>query len=859
MAKIPFKVSARTALLIGRENVATAKGALIELVKNCYDADSPVSLIHFDNNYSELFPTISSEYVEDIISKGISLDNILEVYEYRSNAYFFKEEDLNANNKEQFEKKKSVFKKLLNKLNAIYVLDFGEGMTKSIIENYWMTIGTDNKLSNIWTKNNRIKAGAKGIGRFALDRLGSSCEMITFYNPKDRELLAEEKDGLGYRWIVDWEDFEVPSKTIGDINAELQEIVNSSFVSEVYQNTDDRLSKLLVSFQNRQYGTLLKITNLRDFWTDDAVNQVFSDLEVLIPPKETEDFQVVVSSALHPSKYGEVLNSICDDFDYKLVAKADANQTVKITIYRREYDVESIPDVFFEREEMSSKEQFQKATFLKGRWEKETTFSALVAGFALVDAENHFRNIGPFEFSFYYLKRGYTSADATRFFYRKFFSNFRKDWLRKFGGIKLFRDNFRVRPYGETNDVAFDWLGLGSRKAASPAGVAKSEGGYRVEPENVAGAIKISRLTNLNFEDKSSREGLQENNTFKVFKLLIASIIKVLEEDRSYIARQLVAFDYDINGRQRELEEAEKLANKIIERARENKSNESESSAKEKPSEESSTNTALAHLIEAKNEKIERLEEEQKLLRGLASSGIVSAAFGHDLSKLSDNLENRVEKLLSLISDKINEDEYIDSEKRKNPFEQLRRMKNQDLKIRNWLNFSLGFTKKDKRKRKQLFLTRYFKEFKLDWTPAMEERAINLQIDTSAELELRVFEIDFDSIFSNLLVNSIDAFISSKLPDKREIFINCCGTINEIIIDYRDTGPGLNKDIENPETIFQPLFTTKLSSSGDEIGTGLGMWIVKSVVEENDGAIKLLYPEKGFGLRITFPIKYKAV
>lgn len=39
--KIPFKVSARTARLIGRENVATAKGAIIELVKNGYDADSP--------------------------------------------------------------------------------------------------------------------------------------------------------------------------------------------------------------------------------------------------------------------------------------------------------------------------------------------------------------------------------------------------------------------------------------------------------------------------------------------------------------------------------------------------------------------------------------------------------------------------------------------------------------------------------------------------------------------------------------------------------------------------------------------------------------------------------------------------
>ena len=34
MAKIPFKVSARTARLIDRENIASSKGAIIELVKN---------------------------------------------------------------------------------------------------------------------------------------------------------------------------------------------------------------------------------------------------------------------------------------------------------------------------------------------------------------------------------------------------------------------------------------------------------------------------------------------------------------------------------------------------------------------------------------------------------------------------------------------------------------------------------------------------------------------------------------------------------------------------------------------------------------------------------------------------------
>ena len=51
MAKISFDVTARTARLIGQENFASADGAIIELVKNCYDADAKNAVIIFDFLY----------------------------------------------------------------------------------------------------------------------------------------------------------------------------------------------------------------------------------------------------------------------------------------------------------------------------------------------------------------------------------------------------------------------------------------------------------------------------------------------------------------------------------------------------------------------------------------------------------------------------------------------------------------------------------------------------------------------------------------------------------------------------------------------------------------------------------------
>jgi signal transduction histidine kinase len=859
--KIPFKVSARTARLIGRENIATAKGAIIELVKNGYDADSPISIVFFDNRYSILHTDLTESLFNELVDKGIEENLLLSVYEYNVDCYKIK----NAIDNDILKDLKSK----LSPLSSLYIVDAGEGMTQKIIRDNWMTIGTDNKAHNYFTKTGRVKAGAKGIGRFALDKLGSKAEMLTFFNPDNHEADIDEDNQptsyIGYKWTVNWEDFEGEFKTIENVAADLTGLQNSSLSAHLTQTLPEHILDKIPEIKNLEYGTILKITDLRDYWDNYYVEQVYSDLEVLVPPRETNEFSIYLFSSLNPTDYGEVLGSICDDFDYKIIARADDQQNVEIKVIRNEYDISSIPVEFFLRPAMNAS-PYTRNDFIKGYWETKKTFSQLLPGYSEVDSDKTFNDIGLFEFSFYYMKKTYTTPDAERFFYRSISSSARKDWLQKFGGIKLFRDNFRVRPYGEIKDVAFDWLGLGNRKAASPAGIAKKDGRYRVEPENVAGAIKISRLTNVNFEDKSSREGLQENKTFQIFKELIASIINIFESDRSYIAREMNDYDDERYSDIRSRQEAEDIARKILEQSREKKNSERNKDTSNKGNTSSSNASddlkdqqlaIIAELNEKKDEEIERLKEEQKVLRGLASSGIVLASFSHDLSKLNSRLESRFERLKKLISEKINEVEYVDVENRKNPFHLMQNMREQDLKLKSWLAFSLGAARKDKRKRKQIFLKKYFSDFKVDWLSVLEDRGVNLDISNIEDLDMRIFEIDFDSIFNNLLVNTIDAFNSSA-NSIRSIIISVSSTQREIVINYSDNGPGLSKDIDNPEKIFEPLFTTKRNPhSGEEEGTGLGMWLVKSIVEENDGNTKLLYPECGFGIRMSFPVKYK--
>lgn len=863
--KIPFKVSARTARLIGRENIATSKGAIIELVKNGYDADSKLCVVFFDNFYSTVHNEISLDHYSHLIKEGVPQDLMENIYEKNDESFQIKE----MVSEETYLK----LKLLISKLSSLYIIDAGEGMTQNIIRNNWMTIGTDNKAYDYFTKTGRVKAGAKGIGRFALDKLGSKCEMITIFNPRyheqDIDEYGEETDFNGYKWIVNWEDFEGDFKTIENVNAELFGIQNASLKDYLDRILPLNLLSQIKTNEDFRYGTVLKITELRDNWEDFYVEQVFSDLEVLVPPKESGGFDIYLFSSLNPQKYGEIFGSVCDDFDYKIIAKADDNQNVNIQIIRNEYDIDLIPLDLFKRPNMT-KQPYLQEDFHRGSWVVDRTFSQLMPGFAAKDEDKVFNDIGIFEFTFYFLKKAYSTPDANRFFYKKFQANNRKDWLDKFGGIKLFRDNFRVRPYGEVKDVAFDWLGLGNRKANSPAGVAKEGGGYRVEPENVAGAIKISRLTNVNFEDKSSREGLQDNKTFQIFKQLLASIINIFEEDRSYIAREMAMYDNIKYGPERDKKAAEELTRKILEERRRKKiqqeTDDKENQGGEKKQESANAEEEknekekeiLASRIESQEEEIEKLKEEQKVLRGLASSGIVLASFSHDLSKLNDVLSSRAEKLKQLLLEKISEADYLETESRKNPFIQLERIKKQDLKLQNWLNFSLGATRKDKRKRKQLFLKNYFLNFKNDWSTVLEGRGVLLNLEEIENIDLRVFEIDIDSIFNNLLINSIEAFSLLKENRNREVSIKVSTNSKEIIIDYIDNGPGLSQDVINPEEIFDPLYTTRRNPyTGEEEGTGLGMWLVKSIIAENDGIVKLLYPQIGFGVRILFPIKYK--
>jgi signal transduction histidine kinase len=184
-----------------------------------------------------------------------------------------------------------------------------------------------------------------------------------------------------------------------------------------------------------------------------------------------------------------------------------------------------------------------------------------------------------------------------------------------------------------------------------------------------------------------------------------------------------------------------------------------------------------------------------------------------------------------------------------------------DIKLKEWLNYALGTLRKDKRRRKDVNLVDYLKLYNKSWKNVFDDRGIKFQSSYSCNRKIfkfRIFEVNLDCIFNNLVTNSITAFQRKDAPARRNIHINIRVRKTDIICKYKDSGPGLSKDITEPERIFEPHFTTRKDrQTGEDIGTGLGMWLVKSFVEDNNGEVALLKPKRGFELEIIFRDKIK--
>lgn len=751
MSKVSFNVDAYTARLIGRENVSKLEGAVIELIKNTYDADASVCFLYYD----EIADTL-------------------------------------------------------------YIADNGIGMTQDVIIKHWMTIGRSSKKSTFVTESGRIQTGAKGIGRFALDRIAEKCTMLTGTKEQTEKKL----------WNVDWAEF-VGNKNITEITADIND-TNISFKHFMDTCNNTEVVKLIEQ-RWKNSGTIFKLSNLHDTWNDVLINSIREDLASLIPYELGEIYKIYCFDNKTNLHDAEVFSNIdAFSYDYKIsyeVGKDENKQDVVYKLWRDEFDFGTKEDDVLLGAGLKNERKF----FHGKPIEKKCTFKDIVP-----DKDN---TIGYFKGVLYFSKIGTTSKDRERF-YQKDVSD-RIDVRDTFGGLKIYRDNFRVRPYGEPKSSSYDWLQLARRKTLSPAGVASEKGIWRVSADQMLGSIFISRM-NIALPDQSNREGIVETKEFQLLKEFTIKMIELLEQDRQYVCRKL-------NVLYENTHPTEHIEKEIREKADQNKKNikiidkDDPKKIEEKEDVDEYKNEVpnfkidpvdAQKVIDAKDEQITELQNELKMLRALATTGIVTNTYIHEFKTLTHKLNMKIAMAKEAI------DQYQDIKEASyyiNQADEIREAFN------SWFQVTIESVKNDKRKRRKVDIAKVISRLSDSWNQTLLSKNIHIQFinRNKEEIMLKCFPYEIETIINNMVTNSVASF-ERIATEKREIIINVSESESDVIIDYMDSGAGLG-DIykKHPEKILQAFETSKRNEAGELIGTGMGMWIVNNTILEYKGKIDL--------------------
>ena len=163
----------------------------------------------------------------------------------------------------------------------IIIADNGKGMSLEDLKEKWLFLAysakkdgsedseSDEKQQSYRDQINRHYAGAKGVGRFSCDRLGANLIVIT----------KSQKDKNAEKLIIDWTAFEKDQK--------------KEFIEVDVQH--EALSSLPKFPEDKETGTILEITNLRNIWARDEILRLKQSLEKLINPfSESLDFTIEI-------------------------------------------------------------------------------------------------------------------------------------------------------------------------------------------------------------------------------------------------------------------------------------------------------------------------------------------------------------------------------------------------------------------------------------------------------------------------------------------------------------------------------------------------------------------------------------
>ena len=215
--KLKWRFDISTFRLIGRELITDRITALFELVKNCYDANATRV---------------------DVVFENVSYDNAV----------------VDDTTKEV----------RVNPRSKVVIEDNGYGMSFEDIRDKWMVIGTASKRTSPFSPRpfGRRCVGEKGIGRFAVDKLGDKVNIVTKKEEDDRWLNVE----------IDWNSY------FNEVSPDEREHIR------LFTDIENKYDYLDRNEGSGVSGTKLIVSSVREFWSKDDISRFYKEANKIVSP-----------------------------------------------------------------------------------------------------------------------------------------------------------------------------------------------------------------------------------------------------------------------------------------------------------------------------------------------------------------------------------------------------------------------------------------------------------------------------------------------------------------------------------------------------------------------------------------------
>ena len=660
---------------------------------------------------------------------------------------------------------------------TIQILDDGHGMDETTINSTWLEPATGFRRQSSRTQRGRRVLGEKGVGRFAAAKLGTSLE-----------LTSRARNNNEVELKIDWSIFNDDDKYLDEIKFSLNVTDEGIFggtrnISEIWRanrkhlNANDKPSV--------EQGTLLTIRGLHNSFTAQDIGNVHQSLSRLVSPFRdkhitTSEFNIILDLPEQFNFKSGLIErpDILQRSHYRLGAEVDDNGHATVLI------------------ELKNGKELETDLILNNQ--DQTTLRC-----------------GPFEVFLNVWDRDRESlSDLAADFGN---TKLAREFLDAATGISIYRDGFRVLPFGEKGD---DWLNLDHRRFQNPT--------YRLSNNQIMGYVLISRDNNPGLIDQTNRQGLIKGPAFSDLQSAVIQLLQLLEKGR-----------YKIRPRQER-----KVKGGLFDRI---DLGELQRAVVRSVPSESRIPKMVADIQKEIDDRFENIGEVLSRYHRLATLGQLIDGVVHELTQPIVAIRQSA-KLGAESFDKASRQNEVPS------FKLLAKLNdyfaiiiNQSRSANDIVQRIARFGGRRRGRPEKFELESIIRNVvALLRTDIVSVGAEVRLPDTSHEVSLDKTEIQ--EVLVNLLTNSI-YWLKQMQKDQRVISIevekNDDGSLALVV---EDSGPGVSEN--DREYIFDPYFTTKPN------GVGLGLSIAGEIVKDYyEGDLDLLTPGRLGGARLRATLR----